>query len=37
MAEQVIKREAQNMSPQAQHAYEKKRQRIVEGERDLYF
>lgn len=37
VAEQVIARESQNMSPHAQQAYEKKRKQILEGKRDLYF
>lgn len=37
VAERVIARESQNMSPHAQQAYERKRKQILEGKRDLYF
>ena len=37
VAEKVIARESQNMSPHAQQAYERKRKQILEGKRDLYF
>ena len=37
VAEEVIARESQKMSPHAQQAYERKRKQILEGKRDLYF
>jgi 2-iminoacetate synthase len=37
IGEKVIEREGKKMSPHTQKAYEKKRQRLLKGERDLYF